>query len=231
MTHIILYNDLQTPHQTPPLLQLFPPHYQPIHPTAMSKFHYANSSDPVPGNGDDNLPPKFTITVPSKTDIWAKPPSTTRFNAPILYQPIPISSFQRARVSFTANWERQYDQGGLIFVLNDADGSRKWIKTGIELLDGRPRLSTVTCDRAADWSLVSVPAGARGATLEAVRAKDDSLWIYLVEDGGQRTPLREVTWALETGVRDLWVGVYGARPSAEGGDLVVSFADFVLDLV
>ncbi|PLB35563.1 uncharacterized protein BDW47DRAFT_110312 [Aspergillus candidus] len=197
----------------------------------MPKFHYANSSDPVPGDGN-NLPSQFTINVPSQTDIWTKPPTTTRFNAPILYRPIPISSFQRMRVNFTANWEHQYDQGGLIFVLNGTDGSRKWIKTGIELVDGRPRLSTVTCDRAADWSLVSVPEGTRGATVEAVRAKDDSLWIYLVEDGEQRSPLREVTWALEeTGVRDLWVGVFGARPSAEGGDLVVGFRDFVLDLV
>ncbi|KAL4874133.1 hypothetical protein BDV12DRAFT_159151 [Aspergillus spectabilis] len=194
----------------------------------MAGFAFANSSDSVPGDGA--LPAEFTIKAPPSTDVWAKPPSTERFNAPILYKSIQLAAFKRARVAISANWSQKYDQGGLILVLNGANGSRKWVKTGIELTHGKPHLSTVTRDRWADWSLLSVPSGGTGATLEIVREADDSLWIYLVE-GVQKSPIREVTWVFaEEDVADLWIGVYAARPSSEGGVLVVNFASVVIDV-
>lgn len=88
----------------------------------------------------------------------------------------------------------------------------------------------MTKDRWADWSLLSVPSGGAGATLEVVREPDDSLWIYLVE-GIQKSPIREVTWVFaEKDVTDAWIGFYAARPSSEGGDLVVNFASAVIDV-
>ncbi|KAL5362845.1 hypothetical protein BJX96DRAFT_154735 [Aspergillus floccosus] len=195
----------------------------------MSKFVFANSSDPVPGDGV--LPAEFTIRTSPSTDVWSKPPSTERFNAPILYRSVPLKSFKRARVAFNASWEHQYDQGGIILVLNAADGTRKWVKTGIELTHGKPHLSTVVKDRYADWSLQPVPSGGGAATLEVVRESDNSLWIYLVE-GVQKNPLREVTWVFEDqNVQDCWVGLYAAKPSKEGGDLVVNFGHLIVDLV
>ncbi|KAL5334532.1 hypothetical protein BJX70DRAFT_15418 [Aspergillus crustosus] len=193
----------------------------------MASFAFANSSDSVPGDGV--LPAEFTIKAPPSTDVWAKPPSTERFNAPILYKFISLAVFKRARVAISANWSQKYDQGGLILVLNGANGSRKWVKTGIELTHGKPHLSTVTRDRWADWSLLPVPSGGAGATLEVVREADDSLWIYLVE-GVQKSPIREVTWVFaEEDVKEFWIGVYAARPSSEGGDLVVNFASVVIE--
>ncbi|KAL4917492.1 hypothetical protein BDW62DRAFT_211184 [Aspergillus aurantiobrunneus] len=194
----------------------------------MAGFAFANSLDKVPG--DRALPAEFTIKAPTSTDVWAKPPSTERFNAPILYKSMPLDKFKRARVAFSANWSQKYDQGGLIVVLNVPNGGRKWVKTGIELTHGKPHLSTVTRDQWADWSLLPVPSGGAGATLEIVREPDDSLWIYLVE-GVSKSPIREVTWVFaEKNVTDIWVGVYAARPSSEGGDLVVNFASVVIDV-
>ncbi|KAI9926667.1 hypothetical protein ASPWEDRAFT_46318 [Aspergillus wentii DTO 134E9] len=194
----------------------------------MSKFMFANSSAKVPGDGA--LPAEFTITAPPSTDIWSKPPDTVSFNAPILYRTVPLRSFKRARVSFNANWKHKYDQGGLIIVLNCTDGSRKWVKTGIELTHGRPHLSTVTKDRWADWSLLPVPSGGPAATLEINKEPDNSLWIYLVE-GIQKNPLREVTWIFEEdGVEECWVGLYAAKPSNEKDDLVVNFGHLIIDV-
>ncbi|KAL4800019.1 hypothetical protein BDV19DRAFT_202910 [Aspergillus venezuelensis] len=194
----------------------------------MAGFTFANSQDKVPGE-NGVLPAEFTIKAPSSTDVWAKPPSTERFSAPILYKSISLDTFKRARVAFSAHWTETYDQGGLILVLNGANGSRKWLKTGIEFTHGKPHLSTVTRDRWADWSLLSVPSGGVGATLEIVREADDSLWIYLVE-GIQKSPIREVTWVFaEEDVVDTWIGVYAARPSSKGGDLAVSFSSVVID--
>jgi regulation of enolase protein 1 (concanavalin A-like superfamily) len=193
----------------------------------MPQFKFANSNNKVPGDGTP--PSEFTIKAPASTDIWDKPPSTSRFSAPILYQSIPLSSFKRARVAFNALWEKQYDQGGLIIVLNTADGGKKWVKTGIELTHGRPHLSTVAKDNWADWSLLAVPSGGGAATLEMAKEQDNSLWIYLVE-GLQKSPLREITWIFEEkDVKDCWVGVYAARPSSEGGELPVNFGHLIID--
>ncbi|KAE8147206.1 hypothetical protein BDV25DRAFT_160825 [Aspergillus avenaceus] len=193
----------------------------------MSTFAFANSSEKVPGNGA--LPAEFTIKASAGTDIWSKPPSTEQFNAPILYKSIPLKSFKRARVAFNALWKAKYDQGGLILVLNGAGGVRKWVKTGIELTNNKPHLSTVTKDRFADWSLQPVPSGGGAATLEIVKEPDNSLWIYLVE-GVQKNPLREITWFFEEqDVQDLWVGLYAAKPSKEGQDLVVNFGHLIID--
>jgi hypothetical protein len=39
------------------------------------------------------------------------------------------------------SWEKKYDQGGVILVLNTADGGQKWVKSGIELTHGRPEFN------------------------------------------------------------------------------------------
>ncbi|KAJ5653641.1 hypothetical protein N7490_000644 [Penicillium lividum] len=195
----------------------------------MPEFHIVNSSDSVPGT--DAPPPEFSLTAPPATDIWSKPPSTNAFNAPILYQSVSLQSFKRARVAVSAQWTQKYDQGGLVIVLNKVDGSQKWVKTGIELTHNKTHISVVAKDHWADWSLLPVPSGGNSATLELVRELDNSLWIYLVE-GVLKQPIREVTWIFEEeNVQETWVGVYAARPSTEGGDLMVNFGHLVIDVV
>ncbi|KAL4998152.1 hypothetical protein BDV10DRAFT_167870 [Aspergillus recurvatus] len=194
----------------------------------MASFVSANLLEKLPD--DEVLPAEFTIKAPPETDVWAKPPSTERFNAPILYKSIPLDTFKRARVAFSANWSQKYDQGGLIIVLNGNSEDRKWVKTGIEFTHDKPHLSTVSKDRWADWSLLPVPSGGTGATLEIVREPDDSLWIYFIQ-GVQKSPIREVTWVFAEGdVSDAWVGVYAARPSSAGGNLVVNFASLIIEV-
>ncbi len=199
-------------------------------------FAYANSTETPPSPTTTS----FQVTAKPNTDVWRKhgPPEVSRFSAPILYKAIPISSFKRVRVTVSANWNSQDDHGGLIFVLPQADGSKKWIKTGIELVGDQTFIATASADRGADMSLLQT--GLKGekkneVALEMINEKN-ALWIYVV-DGQKRVPIREVTWAFsgsEEG-RECWVGVLAARPSAspEGDDtgLVVDFKDFELDVV
>jgi regulation of enolase protein 1 (concanavalin A-like superfamily) len=194
----------------------------------MSGLKFTNSTQDVPREAD--LPTEFSITATSSTDVWSKPPSTEAFNAPILHKTVPLSTFHKARVAVSANWVQLYDQGGLIFVVNSPDGTRKWVKTGIEFVDNTANVSTVAKDRWADWSLLPIiPAGGHAATIEMVR-EDGSLWIYL-NQGLKRTPIREVTWAFEDeGEKECWIGIYAAKPSKDGPDLVVSFRHLVIDL-
>lgn len=190
----------------------------------MSTFKFTNSDQEAPSE----LPNEFTVTASPNTDIWLKPPED-RFNAPILHQTCPLKSFQKARVAVSANWKIQYDQGGLVLVINKSDGIRQWVKTGVELFDGRANVSTVAANRGADWSLLPMPSGGAAATVEMAREKG-SLWIYLIE-GIKRTPIREVTWAFENedDKTECWIGVFAAKPSKVGGNLDVKFVHLVIE--
>ena len=140
-------------------------------------------------------------------------------------------------MSVSAEWKTLYDQGGLCLIFPQQDKHRKpaqWIKTGIEVYGGIPNVSTVVCDRWADWSLVPLPASAGGGkvTIEMEREVEDdgqlgsTLVVYLVE-GESKRPVREATWVFE-GVGkeekgdqdrpDVWVGVYAAKPTEDKED-------------
>lgn len=196
----------------------------------MSNYHFVNSSQTV--SDAKSFPANFSIKAPPSTDVWAKPPSTYRFNAPILYESLPLKSFKRARVSIVAEWKVLYDQGGLIFVIGAQgdEAQRQWIKCGIEFTNNKPHISVVSKDRWADWSLTEVPSGGQATTLELERDAENTLWVYLV-DGASRVPLREVTWAFEQEETvECWIGSYAARPaSSPTDDLAVDFRDFIVE--
>jgi len=162
-------------------------------------FHYFHPTSPNPPTPPSPLPATFTLSAPPGTDIWRKPPHLDSFNAPILYRTLALSSFRRARVSISAEWKTRFDQGGLCLILPSpatATDERKWLKTGIEFFHGGPHVSTVACDRWADWSLVPAASGA-AVTVEIEREfvhgePTSTLRVYVVE-GLERRPVREVT--------------------------------------
>ncbi|KAL7921833.1 hypothetical protein ACQKWADRAFT_294563 [Trichoderma austrokoningii] len=181
----------------------------------------------------------FTFSSPANTDVWKKPPSHDVFTAP--YRSLsrnPLPQFQSASLTFTTTYTHQFDQAGLILVLTKPSAPRKWIKTGVELFDGQPRLSTVCCDNWADWSVANasaaedIKAGHKAVTIlvERLDAHDGScLWVYRVE-GETKVPMREICWPYgEDGGRgwELEIGALVARPTKDTGDeLAVTFQDF-----
>ncbi|KAL2401516.1 hypothetical protein ABEF95_001089 [Exophiala dermatitidis] len=184
-------------------------------------FQQVHLNHAIPG-----LEKTFEITCSAGTDIWDKPPSTHSFNAPIIYQTTTVGSFKSARVTVSADWKDKYDQGGLCLVVQTADTTR-WVKTGIEFLNGEPNVSTVAKDRWSDWSLQPLSSDSvQRATIEIEHANDGSLWVWLMSTNSQKLPLREVTWWGDIGKdTKCWVGVYAAKPAPHGekDDLVVQF--------
>lgn len=182
-----------------------------------------------------DLTKPFTLSIPPGTDIWRPDTITDVFTAPFLYKVVHTGSFKNIFVTVSADWKTQFDQGGLAIVFpSPSDGLNRWIKSGIEFYEGRPALSTVTCDGFSDWSLCPLPSGVGTVTVEAIR-EDRKLVINVIE-AGQRRPLREVMWAFleerEAEDAEMWIGVYGAKPTAEKDDaargIEVTYEDLVV---
>ncbi|KAF9065946.1 hypothetical protein BDP27DRAFT_1331331 [Rhodocollybia butyracea] len=169
----------------------------------------------------------FTITANPSTDIWRKPSNTNHFNAPLhslLPKPVPLSSFDSARITFGAAWTTRYDQGGLFLHLTRPGSTDRWVKTGIEFYQDKPFLSTVSTLTYSDWSIAPPVYKDTKTTIEVRREEDElgsSLWVYELSLGssGQvlnRQPLREVTWFFAE--QDGWeiaVSAMAARPAKE----------------
>ena len=170
--------------------------------------------------------PKLHLTLSAKapTDIWRKPPSIDVFNAEMSLETIKLSKFKSAEVTVSADWERLYDQGGLLVVFPQYSGQKQfWLKTGIEFYNGSAQLSVVSAREWADWSLFELPPNTQTVSIRIEREinkdqkPDSSLMVYFLSqnaDGSvERKMVREVTWAFESEEGDLRVGVYAARPT------------------
>src|SRR5215469_2848161 len=192
------------------------------------------------------IPPTFTLTAIPKTDIYAAPSHGYVFSAPIAYRALYTSTFHRAAVTITLRWTLQYDQGGLILIFPqptapipsaESAGQKnmhpKWVKAGIEVNDRQPFASIVARDEWADWSLAALPAhctSESGFTAKlriGLQRHGNALLVFLVDAGRERL-LREVQWVFcdERDSAEFLVGVYAARPDAEGaaeGPLEVGF--------
>lgn len=66
-----------------------------------------------------------------------------------------MGSLKSARVTVKAQWKTKFDQGGLCLILPNGSErgegqvgvGRRWVKTGVEFMDGKAHVSTVACDR------------------------------------------------------------------------------------
>ncbi len=190
----------------------------------MSRFKYHNCP-PELGDPPSPLPEKFTLTAPPGCDIWKKPGGHSTFDGPICYRTLRLSTFRRARVTVSAQWKTLFDQGGLCLILPRnplaSPEGWKWVKTGIEIYNDSPHVSTVACDRWADWSLVPLEGGK--VTIEMERevlgeTRTSTLWVYIVDQMGRRRPLREVTWVFDEDDGDCEVGIYAAKPTKDEDD-------------
>ena len=85
-----------------------------------------------------------------------------------------------ATVSFSADYDHQYDQAG-IMVRQDA---HNWIKAGVEFSDGVINFSTVvTRGGLSDWSVVAAPDAKGLQTVRLTRQGDSVLTHVLTTDG------------------------------------------------
>ena len=136
------------------------------------------------------------------------------------------------------------------------EGATKWVKTGIELVDGKPFVGIAGTRRGSDWSLVPLEEEDGGkVTIQVEREveegeKVESLWVYIVnKETGEKMGVRQINWwfkhdrILDQKVtadseknRSLLIGVFAARPRVPAGEgreneeLVVKLEEFEVKL-
>lgn len=125
---------------------------------------------------------ELTVVTDAKTDFWRD----THYgfvrdtgHALLVEQPPSFTAELRVR----GDYEALYDQAGLMVRIDD----RRWVKTGVELTDGRLVLSTVVTDGRSDWSVAGVAGDLRDVRLR-VTVDRGSLRVQASLDG--------VTWPL-----------------------------------
>ena len=82
----------------------------------------------------------------------------------------------RVRGSYAA----QYDQAGAMVRVDE----HRWLKTGIEYFDGRPRFSTVITLEHSSWAVADLPGYAGEVSLFVTR-RGDAIEVRYRLDGGQ----------------------------------------------
>ncbi|KAL4916606.1 hypothetical protein BDW62DRAFT_103965 [Aspergillus aurantiobrunneus] len=148
----------------------------------------------------------FTLTAGPNTDLWRKPPNGDTSTAPIVFTSL-RNPFLVAEVTVTADFEMEWDQGGLVIFAGGAPQSIssstvslgrsspfgghlqntqpcKWVKAGMEFCSGTINVSSVSATAdGADWCLSPLSAPDRGpSAIHSLRLKLErvghSLWVW-----------------------------------------------------
>ena len=93
------------------------------------------------------------VVKPSdKTDFWSKTyydPPLVKHDGAILTYRIPAgANTWSLEINFSLDAHNQFDQAGIIVQVDAA----RWMKTGIEYVDGIPRMGAVVTNNYSDWS-------------------------------------------------------------------------------
>lgn len=156
------------------------------------------------------LPPcmeYFTLTAGPNTDLWRKPPNGETSTAPIVFTSL-RRPFMVAEVTVSADWEMEWDQGGLVIFAGATSQSLsmrsrrhsqprcKWVKAGMEFSSGTVNASSVSATAdGADWCLspLSLP-NTSSMAVHSLRIKLErvgySLWVWYQDpaSSGAATP-------------------------------------------
>ncbi|OAL55063.1 hypothetical protein IQ07DRAFT_501137 [Pyrenochaeta sp. DS3sAY3a] len=134
----------------------------------------------------------FTLAAPPNTDLWRKPPCRDTSTAPILYTAL-RNPFIAAEVTVSADWELEWDQGGLVIFAGAPPGlvtAAPEVPTVVDLilddeadalLAGAPQSplaqSVAPPTAAAAAATATAPAPARGPPPAYVPPAPASKWV------------------------------------------------------
>jgi regulation of enolase protein 1 (concanavalin A-like superfamily) len=115
----------------------------------------------TPLNIADDVVPEwlgsFTLAAPPNTDLWRKPPSGDTSTAPILYTAL-RNPFIAAEVTVSADWELEWDQGGLVIFAGAPPGQIATVAAAATTTLELPEIANIILDDSATPSPSTSPA-------------------------------------------------------------------------
>jgi uncharacterized protein len=132
----------------------------------------------------------------------------------------PVEGDFVAEVSVEGRYQDQYDQAGLLVRAS----STRWIKAGIEYVDGAQLASVVVTRDYSDWSTARLVAPPPRFGVRLVR-EGPAVTVQGSVDGGTSWQLLRLAWLGDD--RTLEVGPMCASPDGGGFDVV--FHGFTLE--
>ena len=143
----------------------------------------------------------FTLTALPNTHLWRKAPAHDTSTAPIVYTAL-RHPFVVAEVTVSADWEMEWDQGGLVIFAGDVpeqtpltergsarshrptrQPSCRWVKAGLEFAAGTVNAASVCATSyGSDWTLTPLAVPDLPTTISSLRIKLErighSLWVW-----------------------------------------------------
>lgn len=117
------------------------------------------------------------VTTGHRTDFWQDTwYGFQRDNGHFLGQP--IEGDFSAALTFSGEYEKLYDQAGLMLRID----SKHWIKAGIEHSDDLTNFSVVVTRERSDWSVIPAPRVTGKQTIRVTRVGSAVLVHFLVRD-------------------------------------------------
>jgi regulation of enolase protein 1 (concanavalin A-like superfamily) len=158
---------------------------------------------------------KLNVTAEPKTDFWRKTHyGFIRDNGHFRY--VDQSGDFFASVEISANYHDQYDQAGLMLRVDD----EKWVKCGIELVDGIHYASAVVTDDYSDWSCAPLTSVPKSVKVRLTR-EDDVITVHFSIEGGPERLVRQSRLDMDKQVQ---IGMMCCSP--DGSGISAEFHDF-----
>lgn len=150
-----------------------------------------------------------------KTDFWSKtyydPPFVKNDGATLTYKvPAAITTWS-VEMYFTLEAYNQFDQAGIIVQIDSAS----WMKTGIEYVDGIPRMGAVVTNNYSDWSTQPWNGEVSKFKIRVSRIRHSLVAEY--HDGKQWSFMRITRLTnMETPDTIVSIGAYACAPTKSG---------------
>jgi regulation of enolase protein 1 (concanavalin A-like superfamily) len=172
-----------------------------------------NEPETWSGDGD-----RLTVTVEGETDCWRHTRHGFVADDAHAYLRSVEGDFT-ATVAFTADYDTQYDQAGLLL----REGAETWLKCGVEYVDGVGRASAVVTREYSDWSVA--PLDDAETVWTRVERIDEAVEVSVSTDGDDYRMIRQ---AYLSDAAELLVGPMAAAPQGDGFE--VTFEGFAVEM-
>jgi regulation of enolase protein 1 (concanavalin A-like superfamily) len=157
----------------------------------------------------------FSMTAEPKTDFWRKTQHGFIRDTGHFAFVRQTGDFS-ASVEVSANYRDQYDQAGLMLRHDE----KRWIKCGIEFVDGIHFASAVVTDDYSDWSVAPLAGAPQSFKIRLAR-EGETIQIFYSVDDAPETLLRVTRLDLDDQEQ---IGLMCASPAGSGVTAV--FRDF-----